>query len=304
MKRVFDDLSVFCAVVEHGSLKGASEKTGIPHSTVSRRIEALESALGLKLLYRTTRDVRVTSKGVALFNDCASAMTQVQQSLKRVAQDEITFRGKLTISMPVRAGIDFLGSWLIDFAARYNDLSLELSLSNSNKNLVKDDIDLAFRVGPLVDSSAIAIPLWDIPNVLVCHKQFANMHGIVGQQLSKEKLYDLPCVVAYPTTVWRFESAYGEVHNITPPNSLRVDDLGLARHAVKSKQFLGMLPKSMLLDNQGVNEFEEGNLISLQLDNCAPQKRKMYAYYLGRRHEQSQLSALIDYVKNRFFETY
>ncbi|KZN43969.1 hypothetical protein N482_18220 [Pseudoalteromonas luteoviolacea NCIMB 1942] len=55
----------------------------------------------------------------------------------------------------IRVGIDFLGAWLIDFASEHPELKLNISLSNDKKNLIKEDIDLAFRVGPRLDSSAI-----------------------------------------------------------------------------------------------------------------------------------------------------
>ncbi len=92
------------------------------------------------------------------------------------------------MSMPVRAGIDFLGSWLIDFASTHPELELEVSLSNTNKNLVQDEIDLAFRVGPLMDSSAIALHLWDIPYQVVAHRNYLVEHEITDNCINKQYL--------------------------------------------------------------------------------------------------------------------
>ena len=149
MKRVLDDLSVFCAVVEKGSLKQASELLGIPHSTVSRRIDALESALGLHLLHRTTREVKATSRGMQLYQDSAPLLESLASSVELAISSEVAFKGSLSVSMPVRAGLDFLGDWLIDFASQHEDLTLDLSMSNVNLNLIQENIDLAFRVGPI-----------------------------------------------------------------------------------------------------------------------------------------------------------
>lgn len=295
MKRVLDDVAVFCAVVEGGSFKAASQALGIPHSTVSRRVEALESSLGLRLLHRTTRDVQVTGRGQALYNNCIDSINNMKHSIVNAVEDEVEFRGKLNVSLPVRAGIDFLGNWLIDFAAQHSELTLDIALSNSNKNLVRDDIDLAFRVGPLVDASAIANHLWDIPNSLYCHASFCKKYGIKNARISAENMAMLPCVISRPTHAWRFLDKQKQEQQISPNVALFVDDLGLARHAMSSGNYLAMLPTSM------IDSYEDNDdIISIQVDDMVPLTRKMYAYYLGKRHAQSQIKHLIAYIKERY----
>lgn len=291
MKRILDDMTIFCAVVEAGSLKRASEQLAVPHSTVSRRIEALEQALGLKLLHRTTRDVNVSSRGLSLYKDCVGHLTNIQSAIKMVVDDEVQFRGKLNVSMPVKAGIDFLGAWLIDFAAKHPELTLDISLSNDNKNLVKDDIDLAFRVGPIVDSSAIALHLWDIPYTLCCHKSFINQFNLTSTTITSSQLEKLPCVISKPATKWAFTNKESEHILIEPTANLIVDDLGLAYHALGSGKYVAILPEVML---------EDEDIVTLTLEALKPRTRVMYAYYLGRRHAQSQIKHLVDYVKSRY----
>ena len=290
MKRILDDLTIFCAVVETGTLKGTSEQLTIPHSTVSRRIEALEKSLGLVLLHRTTRDVRVTSRGQELYNTCAPTLTSLQNSIDLAVDAEIQFRGKMKVSMPTRAGIDFLGAWLIDFAQEHPDIELDISLSNDNKNLVTDEIDLAFRVGPLMDSSAIALHLWDIPYTLCAHPDFVEKQGIVDNTISLQQLSKLPCVVSRPINNWVFVDAKNKEQSVKPKAALYVDDLGLAYHAARSGNYLAFMPTSMILD---------ADMIELKALGVKPRTRIMHAYYLGRRHAQSQIKVLIDYIKSR-----
>ena len=135
MKRVLDDLNIFCSVVENGSLKKAAEQLSMLHSTVSRRMDALEESLGLTLLHRTTREVKVSERGLELYQNCSPLFGSLKRSIDIAVDSEIQFKGKLKVSMPVRAGLDFLGAWLIDFASEHPDLKLDVSLSNSNKNL-------------------------------------------------------------------------------------------------------------------------------------------------------------------------
>lgn len=290
MKRVLDDLSLFCAVVETGSLKGASELMDIPHSTVSRRIESLEKSLGLVLLHRTTREVRVSQRGQQLYQDCSPLLGSIQTSIHHAVDQELAFKGKLKVSMPVRAGVDFLGGWLIDFASSHPELELEVTLSNTNKNLVQDEIDLAFRVGPLMDSSAIALHLWDIPYQLCAHADFIERYKIKGCCINIQLLEKLPSVVTKPAVNWTFLDKARDEIVIKPSASLTLDDLGLALHAVKSGQYMAMLPESMI---------DSDDIVNIQVEGLSPRTRIMYAYYLGRRHAQSQIKHIINYIKKR-----
>ena len=290
MKRVLDDLNIFCSVVETGSLKQAAERLSIPHSTVSRRMDALEESLGLTLLHRTTREVRVSSRGQELYEDCVAQLSAIQRSIDLAVDAEVAFKGKLNVSMPVRAGIDFLGAWLIDFASQHPGLTLDVALSNSNKNLIQDDIDLAFRVGPLVDSSAIAQKLWDIPYSIYAHRSFLKKHAIDQTTITTETLLTLPCVVARPSLSWVFLNPHKEEVHIDVKQELVVDDLGLAYHAAMNGQYMAMLPNSMVRTEE---------LAALHVDGLTPRTRVMYAYYLGRRHAQSQIKQVVDYVKDR-----
>lgn len=290
MKRVLDDLSIFCAVVETGSLKKAAEKIALPHSTVSRRIDALESSLGLTLLHRTTREVKVSSRGQELYQDCSPLFSSIQSSIDLAIDSEVEFKGKLKVSMPVRAGLDFLGAWLIDFASEHPALTLDISLSNSNKNLIQDEIDLAFRVGPLMDSSAIALKLWDIPYSLVATKVYLKHHGIEGSIISVEQMESLPSVISRPTTSWAFVNRQNKEVMLSPSQNLMVDDLGLAYHSVLKDSYLAMIPTSMIKDM---------DVVELSVEGLKPRTRIMYAYYLGRRHAQSQIKHIVDYIKQR-----
>ena len=290
MKRIYDDLHVFCAVVEEGNLKKASAHLGVPHSTVSRRLDALEKNLQLTLFHRTTRDIRITQRGQALYDDCAPLLNSLKLSVDCAIDAEQAFQGHLKISMPVRAGIDFLGGWLIDFTTDHPDLKLDISLSNDNLDLLKEDIDLAFRVGPLTDSSAIAMRLWDIPYQLCASTAFVERHQLACGLLSQTQLEQLPCVVTLPARQWIFVDPTGREVQITPNSQLTVNDLGLACHAIKQGQALGLVPAVMM-----ANE----SIVSLSLEDLQPRTRTMYAYHLGRRHAISQIRQLIDYIKQR-----
>ncbi|AIW20916.1 LysR family transcriptional regulator [Vibrio coralliilyticus] len=292
MKRVLDDLNIFFSVVETGSLKKTAELLSMPHSTVSRRIDALENNLGLKLLHRSTREVKVSSRGYELYRDCAPMFGSIRQSIYHAVDAEVSFQGSLKVSMPVRAGLDFLGPWLIDFASQHSELKLDVSLSNTNLNLIQDDIDFAFRVGPLVDSSAIALHLWDIPYSVCATPSFIEKHQLTGY-VSSALIESLPAVVSLPAKQWAFVTQEQEEVSLSPMAELLVDDLELALHAVMSGRYLAYLPTSMIRNQ---------SLLEVKVDSLQPRTRSMYAYYFGRRHAQSQIKHIVSYIKERYSE--
>jgi DNA-binding transcriptional LysR family regulator len=234
--------------------------------------------------------VSVTHRGQQLYQDCAPLINSLENSVELAIDDEIQFKGALTVSMPVRAGLDFLGNWLIDFASEHEALSLELSLSNINLNLAQENVDLAFRVGPLVDSSAIALRLWDIPYVLCASSAFIRRHNLNPDEVSLEQLTNLPAVVSLPAKSWTFIDTDNEEKRFKPNTQLTVDDLDLAHHAIEGGRFIGMLPTDTIKSEA---------IVTLSVPNHTPRTRTMFAYFLGKRHSISQIRHIVDYIKQR-----
>lgn len=191
--------------------------------------------------------------------------------------------------MPVRAGIDFLGGWLIDFAAQHDHLHLEIELSNENRNLIRGGVDLAFRVGPLVDSSAIALRLWDIHYSICATDTFIRDHNLNGA-VSLKSLSQLSTAVSLPIKQWSFTDQNQQTVNLIPDSVLTVDDLGLARHAVQTDKYIALLPDTMI---------EGTNIRKLEIAGHQPLTRTIHAYYLGRRYSISQIRHIVEFVRER-----
>ena len=132
--------------------------------------------------------------------------------------------------------------------------------------------------------------LWDIPYALCCHQSFLKRHSLAHDTLTLEQIALLPAVISKPAATWAFIDDESRDVNFTPNAKLTVDDLGLAYHALQSGQFIAMLPTSMIKSDE---------IVQLPLNNLRTRTRKMYAYYLGRRHAHSQIKHLIDYVRAR-----
>lgn len=299
MKNTYDDLDLFCAVVNAGSFYKASTALGLPHSTVSRRIASLEQSLGEQLIERTTRQMHVTEKGQYLFEQCEPLFQQLKVAISDSLDDEIELKGPLKISMPTRVGLDYMGEFLVNFNKLYPKIELNIQLENTLSDLVAENIDLAFRVGPLPDSSSIAVKLWDIPFVLVAHRETIDRFNINPENFELKRLSTLPCAVASPTTKWIFNNEHHGQMVITPNATLQANDLALVLEAAKKTRVLAYAPNSVL---KGMKDQTE--LVILQGEGWKPQVRSLYAAYTASRKSSQKVKSVIAFAKQAYVERY
>jgi len=151
-----NDLLLFARVVDEGSFSRAAERLGLPKSTVSRRIAALEAHLGERLLLRTTRKLTVTEFGQAVLTHARHVVEDVEaaESLAQNRQSEPS--GKLRITMPNDLANMILAPVLAAFAERYPKISLDVDLSARFVDLVAESFDVALRPGNLRDDATLA----------------------------------------------------------------------------------------------------------------------------------------------------
>jgi len=151
-----NDLLLFARVVDEGSFSRAAERLGLPKSTVSRRVAALESHLGERLLLRTTRKLTVTEFGLAVLAHAHHVVEDVEaaESLAQNRQSEPS--GRLRVSMPNDLANLVLAPALAAFVERYPKISLDVDLSARFVDLVAESFDVALRPGRLRDDATLA----------------------------------------------------------------------------------------------------------------------------------------------------
>lgn len=148
-----DDVEVFLRVVERGSFNGAAEQLGMPATSVSRKIKALEDRLGVQLLHRTTRKVWPSEAGQAYYRKCVDAMAALDHadsSIRALTQEP---EGPLKVLITYAPAILILEPELATFRARYPKVQLHLTLDNHPIDLIEHGFDVGVRTGPVRDSS-------------------------------------------------------------------------------------------------------------------------------------------------------
>ncbi|MBB3219388.1 LysR family transcriptional regulator [Pseudoduganella umbonata] len=150
------DLLLFARIVETGSFSQAAERTGLPKSTVSRRLSLLEARLGERLLQRTTRRLVLTEFGSSLLEHARKVAEETAAAGALAQHRQGAPNGLLKVSMPADFANEVMGSLLPAFMAKYPAVSLQFDLSPRRVDLVAEGFDLAVRMGALPDDATLA----------------------------------------------------------------------------------------------------------------------------------------------------
>ncbi len=147
---------VFVRVIQAGSFSKAARQFEMPVSTVSAKVAALEKSLGVSLISRTTRRLRLTDPGEVFFKHAVRAVSELQiaQTLTQESQEGI--HGKVRVTAPVEVGMTSLADCVADFMAKFPTVQVELLLTDRLVDLVGEGFDIAIRIGELKDSTLIS----------------------------------------------------------------------------------------------------------------------------------------------------
>src|SRR5258708_10356521 len=176
-----NNIVVSTRVVEAGSFTAAARLLGMPKTTVSRRIAALEREVGVRLVQRTTRSLNMTDAGRLYYEQSSQALRTIEEANLHLAEARAEPSGTIRISAPVGFGGYFLMHTVVDFLAMYPKTKVELRLTDDRLNLVEDGIDLAFRTGILADSTLIARKLGATHRVLCASPAYLARRGVPAE---------------------------------------------------------------------------------------------------------------------------
>ena len=173
-----NDLLLFARVVEAGSLSRAAEALGVPTSTVSRRLTALETQVGERLVQRTTRKLTVTEFGRAILDHARHVVEGVDGAASLADHCSPKPSGRLRVTMPPDLSNTFFSSFIAEFSANYPSITLELDLSMRMVDIVGENYDVAIRVGlQRNDETLAARKIIDIEAALFASPAYLREHG-------------------------------------------------------------------------------------------------------------------------------
>ncbi|WP_432822172.1 LysR family transcriptional regulator [Trichloromonas sp.] len=287
-----NDMAVFTKVVEAGSFTGAARLLGLPKSTVSRKVAQLEEELGVRLLERTTRALKLTEIGATYFENCLRIVSEAEEANLSVARMRATPRGRLRITAPTEFGSLYLGEVVAEYLRRYPQVQIEVELGNRVVDLIEEGFDLALRAGVLPDSSLMARKLAS-ESVFICASPAylaAKGKPQTPDDLSGHEMILSP---ASPRSHLKLLSEQGEMTSVAIRGNLRVNSLAMARDAAVAGQGLVALPEMICWE-----DLQKGRLL-IALEGWAPPGSGIHAVYPSPRHLSAKVKSFIDFLQEK-----
>ena len=289
-----NDIAMFVQVVRCGSFAEAARRLGLPPNTVSRRIQQLEARLGTRLMQRSTRKLTLTSAGQAFHERCAGAV----DGLVEAGQELITGSQQPSGLVRVAAPADFFDffpmAWVADFLAAHPLVRLDFMLSDAKADLIAEQIDVAFRGGPLRDSGYIGRQiLGPRSDGMVASPAYIAAHGTPG---TLQDLANHDCVTsAHPSgrATWRLAGPDGVEEEVQVAGRFSGNTAQALRKATVAGLGIALLPPAM-----ATLDVQAGRLVRV-----LPQYRRtdhgLSVLYPSRRHLPIAVSAFIELVMEK-----
>jgi DNA-binding transcriptional LysR family regulator len=284
----------FVAVADAHGFREAARTLGVPKSTLSQRVAALEERLGAQLLTRSTRKLQLTDAGESYYRDVAPALDTLRAAEARIAQLRAQPSGRLRMTAPFELGQGLFGELLAEYGARYPDVRLEVLLLDRQVDLIAEGFDLALRVGPLDDSGLVARRV-AAPQTMRLYAS-ADYLRRAGTPQHPEELAGHRCLVmsgAREPHHWRF--AHGrEKLSVTVQAQAEVNSFLVLAELARRGLGIVRMPDSYASASQP--QLRE------VLRAYAPPPRECFLVYPSARHISPALRAMVDLAAERFAE--
>jgi DNA-binding transcriptional LysR family regulator len=209
----WDDLDIFCHVIDHGSFSGAARVLRRPKSSVSASVARLEARLGARVIERTTRRLRLTEAGESLYREMSPLFGHLREALGNAAAKEQSVRGRLRIAAPYEFGAHHLGAVACAMLADHPDLEVDIDVEHQPVNLFDQQYDIVFTMvdRDIPSTSGAVRRVFSLERGLFASPgMFAGMN----RPQTPYGLRTLPLLAAASDTKWDFTDSAGGHHSI------------------------------------------------------------------------------------------
>ena len=283
-----DGVFEFVHVVETESFTAAAKQMDVSVAHISRPVNQLENRLGAKLLYRTTRQIRLTEVGEVYYHYARKVMDELLEAERAVTEMEGKQIGRLRMTAPVYYGERFVAPLVNDFLLRYPQIELELNLTNQTIDLVEEGYDLAIRLGTLDSSSMMCRKLASRTQYLCASPAYLAAHGTPQTLADLAKHHCLNAILDH----WRFIDN-GRLRNIRTGALWSCNSCLVAKDAALKGLGIIQVPDYYVQD-----ELDKGLLVSLLEEYRMPDDG-IWAVYPNNRHLSPKVKLLVEFlVKN------
>lgn len=289
-----DDYIIFYHLVVQGSFSAAAKQMDLTKSVVSKRIAKLEQDIGVQLLYRTTRKLKLTEAGLSFFEHARTVFQAVTSAEESIVGLGKRLSGNIKITVPTISGELILPTVIAEFNQQYPEISIEMELDNRFADLINEGFDLAIRTAVLPDSSLIARKLVDANWVVCASPMYLAKHG---HPREPRALIEHNCLLyAYQETgarEWMFKSE-NETYQVHVNGNLCTNNSSALRHVALLGQGLIYVPRVLVY-----TDLQQGKLIQL-FKNETAKCLGIYAVYPYTRQQPEKVKLFIDHLYHCF----
>lgn len=285
-----DSLRLFVAVADASSFAEGARRRHVSATAASRAIAAIEGELGVQLLYRTTRSVRLTDAGAAYLARCRAALAELEDAALELKGQSAAPGGTMIVTAPVVFGRLHIVPVVTELLIDHPGLSVRLLLTDRSIRLVDEGVDVAVRIGDLPDSALHVAKLGEVKRQLVASPAFAARTGLPR---NVPALHDFSLISFDGVDAgheWRFGD--GSMVRIEPRLSVNSVDASIAA----AEQGLGI---ARVLSYQVAEATAAGRLVPV-LDDLAPPPIPVHLVFQPSRRNQPNVRTFIAAVRARF----
>jgi len=289
--QLLDGMVIFVEVVNGGSFTQAALTSGHSTSYISKEINKLESRLGVRLMHRTTRSLRLTPEGEVYFQQCQQIIDDAEQAHNILSGGQAQPKGTLRISCPTSFAMARMQTIFSDFINLYPEVNLELDLNNRKVDMIAEGFDILIRASrQLDDSSLISRKVYSSEGILVASPSYLEKHGRPKKPADLSQHQAITYSHSKQPNLWQFTDPQGQIESVlvnsrvqTNSSELEVS-LCVAGHGV------------MLMPRFNFNgELERGDLVELLTEYQRPEIN-VYVVYPSRKHMSAKVRSFIDFT--------
>ena len=289
--RILGGVSTLAAVVESGSFVKAAEALGVTQSAVSRAVSRLETRLGIRLLHRTTRSVKLTAEGQRFYEEIAPMLSGIRDAVTSATGAAAVVSGRLRVNIDPFVSRLLLAPQIGSFLNRYPELSLELITRDSLGDLIGEGFDVAVRFGDPPTSSLVVRKVLETRILTVAAPSYIERHG---RPTKPSELSRHHCIqFRNPGTGQPFEWEFHRGRKIVPVKTsgrLLLTDVGTMLGACIAGAGIAQV---MAL---GIQDLLDGGQLVELFPDWPNEKFPLFALYPSRTLPPAKLRAFLDFV--------
>ncbi|MFT4764215.1 MAG: DNA-binding transcriptional LysR family regulator [Oleispira sp.] len=288
---LLDGMVIFTEVVNSGSFTQAAANSGHSTSYISKEINKLEARLGVRLMQRTTRSLKLTPEGEMYFQHCQQIIADAEQAQSIVSGAQVEPQGTLRISCPTSFAMARLQQVFSDFITQHPKVNLEIDLNNRKVDLIAERFDIAIRASSqLDDSSLISRTIYSADAVVVAAPSYLQQFGIPTTVIELENHSAITYSHLKQPDVWSFINPQGKTETIKVSSRIQTNSSELEISLCVAGHGVMLMPRFNLN-----GEIERGELVELLTEYQRPEIN-VYVVYPSRKHMSAKVRSFIDFT--------